>query len=36
MTGRTFEQWRVGDRITHDLRHTVTEDENRLITTRKP
>ena len=33
MTGRTFEQWRVGDRITHDLRHTVTEDENRLITT---
>jgi acyl dehydratase len=33
MTGRTFEQWRVGDRIAHDLRHTVTEDENRLITT---
>ena len=33
MAGRTFEQWAVGDRIAHDLRHTVTEDENRLITT---
>ena len=33
MTGRTFEQWRVGDHIAHDLRHTVTEEENRLLTT---
>lgn len=33
MAGRTFEQWAVGDRIAHDLRHTVTEEENRLITT---
>jgi acyl dehydratase len=33
MTGRTFEQWRVGDHIVHDLLHTVTEEENRLLTT---
>ena len=32
MAGRTYEQWKVGDRIVHDLRHTVTEEENRLIT----
>jgi acyl dehydratase len=33
MTGRTFEQWTVGDHIDHALHHTVTEEENRLITT---
>ncbi|HEY1875830.1 MAG TPA: MaoC family dehydratase [Rhizomicrobium sp.] len=33
MTGRTFEQWTVGDHIAHDLHHTVTEEENHLITT---
>jgi acyl dehydratase len=33
MTGRTFEQWRIGDHIAHDLLHTVTEEENRLLTT---
>lgn len=32
MVGRTYEQWTVGDRIAHDLRHTVTAEENRLIT----
>ena len=32
MTGRTFEQWKVGDRIAHDLRHSVTQEENRLLT----
>lgn len=32
MAGRTYEQWKIGDRIAHDLRHTVTEEENRLIT----
>ena len=33
MTGRTFEQWTVGDHIVHALHHRVTEEENRLITT---
>src|SRR6185312_13335161 len=32
MAGRTYEQWQVGDRIAHDLRHTVTAEENRQIT----
>jgi acyl dehydratase len=32
MTGRSFEQWTVGDCVSHDLRHTVTEGENRMIT----
>jgi acyl dehydratase len=32
MAGRTFEQWNVGDRIAHDLRRTVTEADNLLIT----
>ena len=33
MAGRTFEQWNVGDRIAHDLRRTVTEADNLLVTT---
>ena len=33
MAGRCFEQWKVGDRIAHDLRRTVTEADNLLITT---
>jgi len=33
MTGRTFEQWTIGDHIVHDLRRTVTEADNLLITT---
>jgi acyl dehydratase len=32
MTGRTFGQWKVGDHIAHDQRHTVTQEENRLLT----
>lgn len=32
MAGRIYGQWAIGDRITHDLRHTVTAEENRLIT----
>jgi acyl dehydratase len=33
MPGKTFDQWSVGDRIVHDLRRTVTETDNVLITT---
>ena len=32
MAGRCFEQWQVGEKILHDLRHTVTQEENRLLT----
>jgi acyl dehydratase len=33
VAGRTFGQWKVGDHIAHDLRRTVTETDNLLITT---
>jgi len=33
MAGRCFEDWKVGDRIEHDIRRTVTETDNLLITT---
>jgi acyl dehydratase len=33
MAGRFFNQWQVGDRIVHDLRRTVTETDNLLIST---
>ncbi len=33
MAGRSFEQWKVGDHIAHDLSRTVTETDNLLITT---
>lgn len=33
MAGRFFDQWQVGDRIAHDIRRTVTETDNLLITT---
>jgi acyl dehydratase len=33
MAGRFFDQWQVGDRIVHDLRRTVTETDNLLIST---
>lgn len=33
MTGRLFEQWKLGDHIVHDLRRTVTETDNLLLTT---
>jgi acyl dehydratase len=33
MAGRFFDQWKVGDRIIHDIRRTVTETDNLLIST---
>lgn len=33
MAGRTFDAWNVGDRITHEIRRTVTETDNLLIST---
>lgn len=33
MAGKSFEQWKVGDRIAHDLRRTVTEADNLLLST---
>src|SRR5687768_3894865 len=31
MAGRFFDQWKVGDRIAHDIRRTVTETDNLII-----
>ncbi len=33
MSGRYFEEWKVGDHLKHELRRTVTETDNLLITT---
>jgi acyl dehydratase len=33
VAGRSYEQWKVGDHIVHDLRRTVTETDNLLVTT---
>jgi acyl dehydratase len=33
MAGRFFEDWKLGDRIEHEIRRTVTETDNLLITT---
>jgi acyl dehydratase len=33
MTGRLFEEWKVGDHVAHELRRTVTETDNLLLTT---
>lgn len=33
MTGRYFDQWRIGDRIEHPIRRTVTETDNLLFST---
>ncbi|MET0270249.1 MAG: MaoC family dehydratase [Sphingomonas sp.] len=33
MAGRAFDQWTVGDRLTHEIRRTVTETDNLLFTT---
>ncbi len=33
MPGKFFDQWTVGDHIAHDLRRTVTDIDNVLITT---
>ena len=31
MAGRTFDAWRLGDRIVHEIRRTVTETDNLLF-----
>ena len=33
MPGRYFEDWAVGDALTHDIRRTVTETDNLMVTT---
>ena len=33
MPGKAYDEWRVGERIEHGLRRTVTETDNLLITT---
>ena len=33
MAGRYFEQWKVGDRVLHEIRRTVTETDNLLFST---
>lgn len=33
MAGRWYDEWRVGDRIAHEIRRTVTETDNLLFTT---
>jgi len=33
MAGRWYDEWRVGDRIVHDIRRTVTETDNLLFST---
>jgi acyl dehydratase len=33
MAGRYFEEWKVGDRIVHEIRRTVTETDNLLMST---
>jgi len=33
MAGKFFDQWQVGERLTHDIRRTVTETDNLLFST---
>ena len=33
MAGRYYDEWRVGDRLTHEIRRTVTETDNLLFST---
>ncbi|WP_281821779.1 MaoC family dehydratase [Sphingobium sp. BS19] len=33
MAGRYFDQWQVGDTLTHEIRRTVTETDNLLFST---
>ncbi|RMB26295.1 acyl dehydratase [Sphingomonas sp. PP-F2F-G114-C0414] len=33
MAGRYFDDWRIGDRIEHEIRRTVTETDNLLFST---
>jgi acyl dehydratase len=32
MAGKYFDEWQIGDRITHEIRRTVTETDNLLFT----
>lgn len=33
MSGRYYDEWQVGDRLSHDIRRTVTETDNLLFST---
>ena len=33
MAGRYFDEWQVGDEVSHSITRTVTETDNLLITT---
>ena len=33
MAGKFFDQWKVGERLQHDIRRTVTETDNLLFST---
>lgn len=33
MAGRYYDEWQIGDRISHDIRRTVTETDNLLFST---
>ena len=33
MAGKFFDEWNVGERVTHDIRRTVTETDNLLFST---
>lgn len=33
MAGKFFDEWQVGERLTHDIRRTVTETDNLLFST---
>ncbi|MDJ0979361.1 MAG: MaoC family dehydratase [Erythrobacter sp.] len=33
MSGKRFDEWRLGERIAHDIRRTVTETDNLLFST---
>src|SRR5207237_3920103 len=32
MPGKFYDEWQIGDRLTHDIRRTVTETDNLLFT----
>ena len=36
MAGRFFDQWQIGDRISHEIRRTVTETDNLLFSVMTP
>lgn len=33
MSGKSFDEWQLGERIDHPVHHLVTEEDNRLFTT---